>query len=82
MCAFVWFSEIQAFICFLCACVANDAGHEATGDPLQDLDAKQLVMYIRRRLCTQCMHRMWNRKMHESNHVHILGFYIVASLKI
>ena len=38
MCTFVWlteeinvFSEIKVFKCFLCACVANDAGCKATG---------------------------------------------------
>ena len=43
------FSEIQVFKCFLCTCVANDAGHEANGSPPQELDAKQLVyiyMYV------------------------------------
>ena len=38
------FSEIKVFKCFLCACVANDAGHEATGGPPQELAAKQLVI--------------------------------------
>ena len=32
--------------CFLCACVANDVGHKATGGPPQELAAKQLVIYI------------------------------------
>ena len=32
--------------CFLCACAANDAGHEATGGPLQELAAKRLVIDI------------------------------------
>ena len=37
------FSEIQVFKCFLCACTANDAGHKATGDRLQELAVKRLV---------------------------------------
>ena len=36
----------SSFQCFLCACAANDAGRDATGDPLQELDAKRLVLYI------------------------------------
>ena len=32
--------------CFLCVCAANDAGHEATGGPPQELAAKRLVIDI------------------------------------
>ena len=39
------FSDIQVFKCFLCACAANDAGRFVTGGPLQELDAKLLVLY-------------------------------------
>ena len=37
------FSDIQVFKCFLCACAANDAGHEATSGPPQELAVKRLV---------------------------------------
>ena len=36
-------SEIKVFKCFLCACVANDAGRFTTGGPPQELAAKRLV---------------------------------------
>ena len=39
------FSNIQVLKCFLCACVANDAGHFVTGGPPQELGVKRLVFY-------------------------------------
>ena len=48
MCAFVWlpeeinvFLEMKVFKCFLCECVANDAGSEATGGPPQELYSRE-----------------------------------------
>ena len=53
MCTFVWlpeeinvFLEIKVFTCFLCECVANDAGRKATGGPPQELAAKLLALGI------------------------------------
>ena len=37
------FQKFKSSNVFLCACVANDAGREATGGPPEELDAKRLV---------------------------------------